>query len=51
MEAVINGDGAIVVAVCCADEAAGWGMGNAAVVEGLDIGEEMKMVAFWVEFW
>jgi hypothetical protein len=51
VEAVVNGDGAIVVAVCCADKAAGWGMWNAAVVEGLDIREEMELVAFWVEFW
>lgn len=46
METVVNGNGTIVVAVCCADEAARWGMGDAAAVEGLDVCEEMELVAF-----
>lgn len=51
MQTVVNGDGTIVVTVCCPDEAAGWGVGNDAAVEGLNICEEMELVAFWVEFW
>ena len=51
MEAVVDGDGTIVVAMCCADEAAGWSVRNAATIEGLNICEEMELVVFWVEFW
>jgi hypothetical protein len=51
VETIVNGDGTIVVAVCCADEAAGWGVRDATAVEGLDICEEMELVVFWVEFW